>query len=181
MNKKTFLPTLAAVIFVVAAIVVYAFQVSGSITVERTMGAPVGEVWKLWTEEASIQQWWGPKDYTAPTIKSDFRDHGRFLFSMKDADGRVFWNTGEYLNIEAYKKIISTIQFSDEQGNVVPASHYGLPGRWPEAVTVIVEFEATDSQNTVVTVREQGLPIIMSFFASMGWNQQLDKFETLLK
>jgi uncharacterized protein YndB with AHSA1/START domain len=91
----------------------------------------------------------------------------------------VYWNTGEYLNIEAYKKIISTVQFADEQGNVVPASRYGLPGKWSPSVTLIVEFEATDAQNTVITVREQGLPIIMSFFATAGWNQQLDKFEKL--
>jgi uncharacterized protein YndB with AHSA1/START domain len=150
------------------------------VKVERTFNAPIEKVWTVWNDTESIKQWWSPKGYSAPVIKNDFRVDGSFLFSMQAPDGKMSWNTGKYIEIIEHQKIVSKMSFSDENGNMVPAAKYGLPGDWPDEVTVTVEFKDLGGK-TQVHIEETGIPLIMSVFARMGWDQQFDKFENLLK
>jgi len=166
------------VLFVIIFVLI-ARKSSSTVYVERTFSAPVEKVWKLWNDPESMKKWWSPKDYTAPVIKNDFRVNGTFLLSMRSPKGEMFWNTGTYNEIVAYRKIVSTMSFSDESGKVVPGSEVVLPGQWPDEITVTVEFKQADGKTTV-TITEAGIPLIMKLFAKMGWQQQLDKFETLL-
>ena len=46
-------------------------------------------------------------------------------------------------------------------------------------MTVIVEFKPK-GQRTHVKVQEDGIPLLMSFFAKMGWEQQFLKIEKIL-
>lgn len=179
MTKKNILTGLA--IFVVGfGLLIYAAQkTSIVINVERTFNAPSEKVWALWTDAEAMKKWWSPKGFTAPVIKNDFRQDGTFLFSMQAPDGKVSWNTGTYTEIIPLQKIVSRMSFADENGQPVPASHYGIPGDWPDEVTVVAEFRNVDG-GTRVTIRETGIPAVMSVFAKMGWEQQFDKFEELL-
>ena len=157
----------------------YATQTSTTVNIERSFNAPVEKVWELWTDANTIKKWWGPKNYTAPAIKNDFRTYGSFLFSMQAPDGKISWNSGKYLEIVTFKKIVSTMSFANEKGELVPASSYGIPGKWPDEILVSVEFEEINGK-TRITLSEAGIPLIMSLFAKMGWQQQFDKFEKLL-
>jgi uncharacterized protein YndB with AHSA1/START domain len=126
-----------------------------------------------------MKKWWSPTGFTAPVIKNDFRVDGTFLFSMRDSNGKTSWNTGKYTEIVPRKKIVSVMSFSDENGKIVPASQYGVPGKWPEEILVTVEFEKF-AGSTYVIVKETGIPLIMYVFAKMGWDQQFEKFDRLL-
>ena len=47
-------------------------------------------------------------------------------------EGQDFWTTGVYREIVPMERIVYTDSFADEKGNVVPASHCGMPGEdWP--------------------------------------------------
>jgi uncharacterized protein YndB with AHSA1/START domain len=163
----------------VTVFVLIARRTSSTVHVERTMSAPVEKVWKLWNDPESMKQWWGPKDYSAPVIKSDFRVGGAFLLSMRSPKGEMFWNTGTYKEIVTNKKIVSSLSFSDENGKAVPGSDAPVPGEWPDAITITVAFSDADGKTTVA-ITEAGIPLIMKWFAGMGWQQQFDKFEALL-
>src|SRR5579883_285686 len=65
--------------------------------VTRVFDAPRELVWKAWTEPKYVMQWWGPKDFTAPVCKMDFRVGGKSLCCMKSPDGQEFWNAIEYI------------------------------------------------------------------------------------
>ena len=41
--------------------------------VTRVFDAPREFVWKAWTDPKYVMQWWGPKGFTAPVCKMDFR------------------------------------------------------------------------------------------------------------
>ena len=41
--------------------------------VTRVFDAPRALVWKAWTDPQYVMQWWGPKGFTAPFCKMDFR------------------------------------------------------------------------------------------------------------
>jgi uncharacterized protein YndB with AHSA1/START domain len=180
MSKKSIFIVLITLVIGLVILFSILKRTSAVVTVERSFNAPIDKVWMLWKDPESIKKWWSPKDFTAPVIENDFRQDGTFLFSMKSPDGKMFWNVGKYTEIIPNQKVTSTLSFSDETGKVVPASHYGLPGEWPTEVTVTVQFKEIDGK-TQVTVQEIGIPTIMYVFAKMGWQQQFDKFEKLLK
>lgn len=165
---------IALVLFVVVA-----WKTSFTVVVERTFNGPGNKVWKLWNDPESIKRWWSPKNFTAPVIKSDFRVGGAYLFSMKSPQGKMFWNTGTYKELVPNQKIVSTMSFSDESGRMVPGSEVPVPGKWPDEISVTVEFKEVGGK-THVTIKQVGIPLIMNVMAKMGWEQQFDKFEALL-
>lgn len=155
-------------------------KISTTVHVERTFTASAEKVWALWNDPEAIKQWWGPKDYSAPVIENDLRVGGRFLLSMKSPKGEMFWNTGSYRAIIPHRKIVSGMSFADEHGKSLSGDAIPVPGVWPDEVTITVEFREMDGKTTV-SITEEGIPLIMKWFAGLGWQQQFDKFETLLQ
>jgi uncharacterized protein YndB with AHSA1/START domain len=161
---------------VLALLVIGAWNFPTTVRMERTFKAPVADVWKVWTDADSVQKWWGPKGYTALVVRDDVREGGSYLWAMKSARGKMFWNTGTYQEVVANKKIVSTISFSNENGKTIPGS---VPGRWPNEITVIVEFTECEGKARVA-VTEVGIPLIAYPLLRIGWAQQFDKIQLLL-
>ncbi len=157
----------------------YAARTNSVVIIETIFDAPVEKVWQVWTEPASIQKWWGPKHYTAPVIQNDLRVGATFLYAMKSSKNQTTWNTGRYTEIVLHERIVSKMSFSDETGTAITAEKAGLPGNWRDEMTVIVDFTPR-GQRTHVKVQEDGIPLLMSLFAKMGWEQQFVKIEKIL-
>src|SRR6201995_1982543 len=87
--------------------------------ITRVFDAPRELVWKAWTDPKYIMQWWGPKGFTAPVFKMDFRVGGKLLCCMKGPDGQEGWNAVEYHEIVPYEKIVSSMSFSVPDGNKI--------------------------------------------------------------
>src|SRR6266852_1261034 len=87
--------------------------------ITRVFDAPRALVWEAWTNPKYVMQWWGPKGFTAPFCEMDFRVGGKFLCCMRAPDGQEGWNAGEYHEIVLHEKIVSSMYFSDPQGNKV--------------------------------------------------------------
>ena len=56
--------------------------------VTRVFDAPRELVWKAWTDPKYNMQWWGPKGFTAPVCKMDFRC-GRKTSLLHEGAGRA--------------------------------------------------------------------------------------------
>jgi uncharacterized protein YndB with AHSA1/START domain len=144
------------------------------LVIERIFDAPRELVFKAWTEPDRMMRWWGPKGFTTPFCQIDLRVGGTFLYCMRSPEGKDYWNTGVYREIVEPERIVCTDSFADEQGNVVPASHYGMPGDWPLEMLVTVTFEEYEGK-TKMTLRHVGLPSTIEQDASAGWNESFDK------
>ena len=145
------------------------------LTITRIFDAPRELVWKAWTEPEHFKRWWGPKDFTTPVIKIDFRVGGRYLYSMRAPDGTDYWGTGVYREIVPMERLVLTDSFADDKGNIVPASHYGMTGEWPLELGVTVTFEELGGR-TKMTLRHVGIPAgQMREMANAGWSQSFDK------
>lgn len=156
-------------------------NVDQELVITRFFDAPRGLVWKAWTKPEHLMQQWGPKDFTAPVIKIDFRVGGKYLWCIRSPEGEDYWSTGVYREIVEQEKIVTTDSFSDAQGNVVPASHYGMSGDWPLELLVTVIFEENDGK-TKITLRHEGIPAGESGdSAKAGWNESLDKLSEYLR
>ena len=155
-------------------------QQAQELVFERVLDAPRERVWQAWTDPEHIKQWWGPKDFTAPSIESDFREGGKYLWAMKSPEGQEYWSTGTFHEIVPMERLVVTDSFADEKGNVVPPSHYGMEGDHPMEGRVTVTFEELDGK-TKLTVRYAGMaPSETRDMAEQGWNETLDKLAASL-
>jgi uncharacterized protein YndB with AHSA1/START domain len=145
------------------------------ITITRVYDAPRELVWKAWTEPEQFKRWWGPKAFTAPVSKIDLRVGGKYLSCMRGPDGKDYWSTGVYREIVPNERIVVTDSFSDEKGNIVPASHYGMAGDWPLELLVTVTFEELGDKTKMI-LRHEGIPSgLMRELTETGWSESFDK------
>lgn len=150
----------------------------GALVIERVFDAPRELVWKAWTDPEMAMRWWGPKGFTSPSCQIDLRVGGKTLFAMQSPDfndGKPIWSTGVYKELVPLERIVTTDCFADEDGNVVPASHYGMPADIPLEMLVTVTLEDVGGK-TKMTLRHEGLPAgEMIDGAGVGWNESFDK------
>ena len=157
------------------------------IIITRIFNASRELVWKAWTDPEHAMRWWGPKIFTSPFCKIDFRVGGKYLFCMQSDSGeevwkKGIWSTGVYKEIVPLEKIVCTDCFADEHGNVVGATHYGMGADIPLEMLVTVTFEKYEGNKTKMTLRHAGLPAgEMIKSADAGWNESFDKLAATLK
>jgi uncharacterized protein YndB with AHSA1/START domain len=146
-----------------------------SITITRTFNAPRERVWQEWTNPDMYMCWWGPKDFTAPYAKFDLHVGGKFLSCMRGPDGKEYWDTGTFREIQENSRIVYTDTFADEKGNPVPASYYGMPGDEPTEMEVELTL-SEEGGRTVLTLEHCGFADAqLARQAEEGWNQSFDK------
>ena len=148
--------------------------VGRDLMITRTFDAPRERVFEAWTVPERLKLWHGPKGYTCPSCTIDPRVGGRYLACMRSPEGQEIWSTGVYREIVPGEKIVCTDSFSDAKGNIVPASHYGMPGDWPLELLVTVTFEKAGGK-TRMTLRHAGLPPEILGDCETGWSESFDK------
>jgi len=139
--------------------------------VTRVFDAPRELVWKAWTDPKYVMQWWGPKGFTAPVCKMDFRVGGKFLYCMRTPDGQEFWNGGEYHEIVPHEKIVSSMYFSDSEGNKVEPAQLGIEG----AHDVILFEDLGNGQTKLTFIGNETMENAIKSGQLEGMNQILDK------
>ena len=82
-----------------------------TLTIEKTLNAPIQLVWEAWTKPEHIAAWWGPKGMQTEVIEHDFKVGGKWKYSMTMPDGNKFIAEGEYKEIVEFQKIISSADF----------------------------------------------------------------------
>ena len=153
----------------------------GELVVTRIFDAPRELIWKAWTDPEHFMRWWGPKDFTAPFCTMDFREGGKYLYSMRSPEGRDYWSTGVYLEIVPLERIVYSDSFSDAEGNVVPATYYDMGTDFPLETIVTVTFE-DQAGKTKMTLIHAGMPAgQMKEMTGAGWNESFDKLAESLK
>jgi uncharacterized protein YndB with AHSA1/START domain len=149
----------------------------------RIFDAPRELLWNAWTNPDQIMRWWGPKGFTAPIAKIDLRVGGVYLNCMRSPDGKDFWSKGVFREIVAPERLVMTDSFADENGNTVPASHYGLGDDTPLETLITVIFEEHDGKSKL-TLKHSGLDGISAKDREnmeQGWNESLDKLAESLR
>ncbi len=153
---------------------------SGQLLITRIFDAPREMVWNAWTRPDLVMRWWGPKNYTAPAIQIDLRVGGRYLYCMRSPEGKDYWSTGRFREIAPQKRLILTDSFSDEKGNIVPASYYDMSGDWPLELEVKINFEEQRNKTRLSVLYEHFPAGDVAGLAGQGWNESLDKLGSLL-
>lgn len=97
------------------------FQVDkeqNTITVKREFDAELPLVWDAYTKSEILDQWWAPKPWKSRTKSMDFREGGKWLYSMVGPEGEEHWAIAEYTSIQNRKKFSVRDAFTDKEGNI---------------------------------------------------------------
>jgi uncharacterized protein YndB with AHSA1/START domain len=146
------------------------------VLITRVFDAPRGVVFKAWTECERLMRWWGPKGFTTPFCKIDLRPEGVFHNCMRSPEGRDYCGKGVYREIVEPERIIFTDFFVDEEGNPVPATHYGMSPDWPQETLVTVTFAEHKGKTKLTLEHALGsVPVSERDLCQQGWSESLDK------
>jgi uncharacterized protein YndB with AHSA1/START domain len=153
--------------------------------ITRTFDAPRDLVWKAFTEQKHLAQWWGPPGSTVKNAEMDLRPGGRYHFCSAFPDGNRIWGLFRFLDITPVEKILYLHSFSDEAGNVA-ASPFGGP--WPARIHTSLLF-TDEGGKTGFTLRQFPLDAspeeeeaFNALFEGMrmGWGATLDNLDAYL-
>jgi uncharacterized protein YndB with AHSA1/START domain len=145
------------------------------VLVTRVFDVPVELVWEAWTQPEHVMRWWGPKYFTSPRCKMDFREGGVSLVCMRSPDGQDFYNTWTYQKIVPLQRIEFIQNLSDQDGQPVDPVSLGLRADFPKDVRTVITFKDL-GERTELSVAEYGFPDSQMFeFAELGMHQTLDK------
>jgi uncharacterized protein YndB with AHSA1/START domain len=89
------------------------------VTLTREFAAPRELVFRAWTEEARVKEWWGPQQFTNPVCKVDARVSGEMDIHMRSPDGTVYPMKATFAEIVAPEKIVFTSGAVDEKGGML--------------------------------------------------------------
>lgn len=141
-------------------------------------------VWQAWTERRRLMQWFGPKGFTMPAAKMDFRPGGMFHYCLCAPNGGEMWGRFVYREIVAPERIVLVNAFADEDGGL--ARHPFAPS-WP--MEMLSETTLADAGGkTRITLKwsplnptEEERKTFAAAHAGMkqGWNgtfEQLDRY-----
>lgn len=156
-----------------------------NVFVTRVFDAPVEQVWKAWSDPEYVKQWWGPKGFTCPVARMDFREGGASLVCMRapqEYGGQDMYSTWTYTKLIPNERIEYTFNFADKEGHKLTPAHAGIPAGVPEDGHHMVTFKALGNNRTEMTMTEHGYTTAQAHdISKAGLEQCLDKMAASLK
>lgn len=105
--------------------------------IDRVFDAPRELVWKAWTDEVHLLEWWSPKGFKTRFAKVDLRAGGLFHYGLETPQGQSFCGRFVYRVIEPPARLEFVLSFADENANIVRNLWNEL---WPLELLNIVTF-----------------------------------------
>ncbi len=134
----------------------------------REVKAPLDAVWKAWTEEDQLRQWWGPKGADIISFSNDFRVGGEFRFHHQ-FQGTDIRGVHVYREIAAPNRMVFIGSFCDAAGEI---GRNPFEDDWPLRITETVEFAEHDGHTKV---RITWVPIDPSEIEREAYNKELQE------
>ena len=85
-----------------------------ALSISRVFDAPRSLVFKLWTAPEHLARWWGPKNFSVPSVTMDFRENGQWRSCIRSPEGSDYWASGSYREIVAPSRLVFTFRWEEE-------------------------------------------------------------------
>ena len=145
------------------------------ITIERTLAAPIEDVWELWTTKAGIESWWGPEGFSVKVLELELRPGGvlRYVMTAAAPDQVAFMKRagmplanetrGRYDEIVDHRRLAFT-QVADF-----------VPGVAPYDIATLVELTPSAHGVRLVLTLDAMHDERWTTMATKGWESQLGR------
>jgi uncharacterized protein YndB with AHSA1/START domain len=117
-----------------------AWALDREVVLVRVLDAPRAAVFAAWTDADAFCQWFGPDGFTCTVREMDVRPGGRARFDMVSADGTLYTNRFNYLDIVDGERLVF------DHGSDIDDD----PGRFRVTLT----FDEQSDGKTVLTLRQ---------------------------
>ncbi len=128
------------------------------LVITRVFEAPREMVFKAWTDQDRLRQWWGPKNFTTPVCELDPRPGGAIKIHMRGPDGTIYQMLGfvreivepERLVLDSYTpdaegnplfKVMNTVTFEERGGKTKLTVHANVTMATPAAAPAMAGME----------------------------------------
>jgi uncharacterized protein YndB with AHSA1/START domain len=138
-----------------------------ALQMRRVLRAPPSIVFRALTEPGQLAKWWGPTGFTTPSVELDLRVGGSYRIAMQPPEGKLFYLTGEFREVEPPARLVYTFRWEDP----TPDDR--------ETVVTLSLREVADgteldfAQGTFATEERRALH-------NQGWSDGFDKLEKLI-
>jgi uncharacterized protein YndB with AHSA1/START domain len=98
------------------------------VVVTGTFDTPRERVWREWSDPDEVMRWWGPRGFSSPTCRMNFREGGTTLVCMRSDQG---WGALQRLDLpvdRAYGSGRVRPRLRHAKGNKVTPARLGIPG-----------------------------------------------------
>ncbi|WP_159587092.1 SRPBCC domain-containing protein [Chelativorans xinjiangense] len=85
-----------------------------ALSITRIFDAPRSLVFRVWSTPEHLARWWGPKDFSVPSVKTDFREGGAWRACIRSPEGQDYWASGVYREIAEPHRIVFTFTWEEE-------------------------------------------------------------------
>jgi uncharacterized protein YndB with AHSA1/START domain len=133
----------------------------------RTLPAPSAAVYRALSDPGELAKWWGPRDFTAPSVEFDPRVGGSYRIAMQPPDGELFYLAGEFREVEPPERLVYTFRWEDptpDDRETLVALSLRDAGEYTE-----MDF----AQGTFATEERRSLH-------QRGWSDSFEKLDRLL-
>jgi uncharacterized protein YndB with AHSA1/START domain len=142
---------------------------SRTLTINKVFNAPVELVWEAWIKPEHILQWWAPPGMKINLEEHNFKVGGKWKYSMPMPNGSLFVSEGTYLEIEEFKKIITTADFKPMTEGVEMHTFFEADGDKTNFI-----FSVVHATEEYAKAQEK-----MGFYN--GWGSALSRLETIIQ
>lgn len=154
--------------------------------ISRTLEASPERVYRAWTENGQLRQWWGPEGFPVRECTMEFRRGGIFHYCLAGKDGTEMWGKWVITEIVANRRLEFIVAFSAEDSD--ETTRHPFEPDWPLEIMTEVRFMPI-SGGTRVDIRwiplNAGQAEIRRFVAGhedcrRGWTGTLDQLDEYL-
>ncbi|WP_033316875.1 SRPBCC domain-containing protein [Pontibacter roseus] len=120
--------------------------VTRELVITRVFDVPRHLVYKAWTEQQRLEQWWGPKGLKLGVTRLDLRPGGLFHYVLHLPDGQKMWGRFVFSSLVEPERIVYISSFSDEAGGI---SRVPFSEAWPLEIHNTLTFTEQDGKTTL--------------------------------
>jgi len=151
------------------------------ITIERTVGASIEDVWELWTTKEGIESWWGPEGFMVKVHTIDLRPGGDLVYAMicVGPEQIEFMKKANMALTTEHRLTYTEVTMQKRLAFTQKADF--IPGVDPYDVGTMVEFHSASEGVRMLLTIDAMHDEHWTKMAVMGWESELGKLAKVLK
>jgi len=144
------------------------------VNISRVFNAPRELVFKAWSDPEHLKNWYAPNGCTIDIRAFDFKVGGVFHHCIKNPVYGDCWILGVFNEITEPERIVNTMGFSNEAGDVIEESPESKDAEWPGKIQTTITFEDMDGKTKLTIHQNVSEAVAKRSGAYQSWLQMLD-------
>lgn len=143
-----------------------------TLTITRILNAPRDLVWKAWTVDEHLKNWFCPSGFTTQFIECEVRPGGRWRSGMRPPGGGELVRCGEFREVVPPARIVFTHAWEED--------HPDHPCQTTTPTIVTVTFKERGDKTEMIFEQRGFISAESRDAHEGGWNSSFDHLETFL-